>query len=505
MVEKCLKTSSGVKKKFLFAVILLDILAIGMIPLNLFLIQMPEYISFIISIFVILSNILLWIKNKSNKVTKIILSLVSIIVILCSLFGTYCNPYWNSLTFRKNANTMLKDDNMVLTKEDALADFDYAMKYLWKLHPALYHNTPEEIENRYTIARKNIENRENIDVCTLHQEIESVFSQLHDAHTHADACYNNYHYLKYTYEHNQTGSVLRKINGVSLEDLFENNSHLISFESQDYGMVEIYDHISSLEGLKYLGISIEDGIEYTYEDENGSEEIYVFTKEDFVTYDEYIAFNNINIDTTSEEDDPFVYYEIDVKNDIAILTLDACINNDEYKDCLNKMFSEIKENGIHNVAVDLRNNHGGNSSVANEFFKYINIDTYKTWAGIWRLGIFQIKSDTAILENEQYTNLVFDGNLYILTSVSTFSAAMDFAMLIKDNHLGTIIGEASGNDPSSYGDISYFTLPHSGIYMQISTKKWYRIDESLEHQLIEPDVPCDAEEAIECLYDEIKK
>ena len=183
----------------------------------------------------------------------------------------------------------------------------------------------------------------------------------------------------------------------ALEDLLESKSHLISFESQDYGMTEIYNHISSLEGLKYLGISIEDGIEYTYEDESESEESYVFTKEDFVTYDEYVAFNNI--DATSEEDDPFVYYEIDTKNDIAILTLDSCINNEEYKDCLNKMFSEIKENGIHNVAVDLRNNHGGNSSVANEFLKYINIDTYKTWGFVWRLGIFQIKSDTATLEN----------------------------------------------------------------------------------------------------------
>lgn len=502
MVEKHLKTSNGVKKKFLFAVILLDILAIGIIPLNLFLIHMSEYISIIISIFILLFNFVFWFKGTIKKAAKIILSLIGVIAILFSLFGTYCNPYWNSLNFRRNVNTMLKDDNMVLTKADALADFDYAMKYLWKLHPALYRNTPEEIENQYTISRKNIENSEKIDICTLNQEIESVFSQLHDAHTHADAWYNNYHYLKYIYEHNQAGDHLRKINGVSLEDLLESKSHLISFESQDYGMTEIYNHISSLEGLKYLGISIEDGIEYTYEDESGSEESYVFTKEDFVTYDEYVAFNNI--DATSEEDDPFVYYEIDTKNDIAILTLDSCINNEEYKDCLNKMFSEIKENGIHNVAVDLRNNHGGNSSVANEFLKYINIDKYKTWGCVWRLGIFQIKSDTATLENNQYANLTFDGNLYILTSVSTFSAAMDFAMLVKDNHLGIIIGETSGNAPNSYGDIAYFTLPNSEIYMQISTKKWYRIDESLEHEFIEPDIPCDDEDAIEFLYNEIK-
>lgn len=132
--------------------------------------------------------------------------------------------------------------------------------------------------------------------------------------------------------------------------------------------------------------------------------------------------------------------------------------------------------------MDLRRNGGGDSSVANEFFRYLNIESYKTWAGVWRLGVFEIRGDAAVLENPRDKDLAFDGNLYLLTSVYTFSSAMDFAELVKDNHLGAIIGEPPGNDPRSYGDISCFTLPNSGSYIQISTRKWYRIDERLAHQ-----------------------
>jgi len=72
-------------------------------------------------------------------------------------------------------------------------------------------------------------------------------------------------------------------------------------------------------------------------------------------------------------------------------------------------------------------------------------------------------------------------------------------MLIKDNDLGTIVGEASGNLPGGYGDISVFKLPNSGLVMQVSTKKWYRVDTENPDEFIEPDIPCDSDTALEVL------
>lgn len=96
-------------------------------------------------------------------------------------------------------------------------------------------------------------------------------------------------------------------------------------------------------------------------------------------------------------------------------------------------------------------------------------------------------------------DLVFTGNVYALTSVFTYSSAMDFAMLLTDNNLGTIIGEASGNSPGSYGDITVFKLPKSGLIMQVSTKKWYRVDTESMDEFIEPDIKCESDEALDVL------
>lgn len=485
----------------IIAILLLDIIAIGLIPINLFWLNIQEYITAIITVAVILLNALLWFQHKPKKAAKTILSLFSIIAALFSLFGAYCNPYWNSLSFRNNYTFYIRDDNMILTRKEALADFDYAMKYLQKLHPALYHGMPEEVEEQYTLSRQRLESCDTVDLCTLAQEIESVFALLGDAHTHASANYRNQHFLKYIDGHNKAGDILTKINGMTMEELFQNNSYLFSYEAESWGITWIYDYVSSVEGLRYLGINVGDGVEFTYESENGQESSFTYTVEDFVPYEEYVEFNRI--ESSSQEQTSFVYYEIDVEHNVAVLTLNSCSNNAEYKECLRNMFQEMKDKGIQNVAVDLRNNGGGDSSVANEFFRYLDIDSYREWADIWRLGLFQIKHNARTIENDRYEELVFDGNLYLLTSVYTFSSAMDFAEYVKDNQLGTIIGEASGNDPSSYGDISIFKLPHSGIFMQISTKKWYRIDESREHQLIEPDVSCGAWEAKEYLYREL--
>ena len=115
-----------------------------------------------------------------------------------------------------------------------------------------------------------------------------------------------------------------------------------------------------------------------------------------------------------------------------------------------------------------------------------------------------IKTPQESYDNQKYdTN--FQGNVYILTDTKTYSAAMDFAMLIQDNNLGKIIGEPSSNKPESYGDILNFQLPNSKLVISISYKKWCRIDQSKKDLLIEPDFPCDGKESISELYKIIKK
>lgn len=483
------------KKLLLILTIIINILLISLIPLNLYVlnINIKEYISIIIEGIIIILNILIIILNKKINIPILI---ISVLAILFGLFGTYCNPYWNSISF-KNVSINTKNYDTVITKKEAKEDLEYAMKYLKKLHPKLLKETPDYIQEQYDMVKNNIETKETITVNYLSKEIESIFSKLNDGHTIVMGYYNDYHTLKEMEMHNKNKEILTKINDIEIKELFEQNKQYYSYEMEKAGLNQFKNDLITLEGLDKLGIATEE-IKYTFE-QNNKEKEYTYKKEDYLTKEEYNNYNNIG----PKPQKSFVTYEIDEENNLAILYLDKCKNNDEYKRVLKEMFEKIKEKNIGNIAVDLRNNGGGSSSVATEFIKYIDVDEYNELKSEWRLGTFNIKTKQHTIKNKK-KNSPFNGNIYVLTSIDTFSSAMLFSQYIKDNNLGTIIGETSSNDPNGYGEVVEFLLPNSNIYMQISTKKWYRINQNTEEEFIEPDIKCESKEAIFKLYDKVK-
>ncbi|NLA46186.1 MAG: hypothetical protein GX866_01420 [Firmicutes bacterium] len=85
----------------------------------------------------------------------------------------------------------------------------------------------------------------------------------------------------------------------------------------------------------------------------------------------------------------------------------------------------------------------------------------------------------------------------MLTSTDSFSAAMDFATLLSDNGLCTVVGEIPGNMPSSYGDVLYFQTPNALLAFTVSYKYFMRPDESKSNLPLLPDVQISANDALE--------
>lgn len=76
-----------------------------------------------------------------------------------------------------------------------------------------------------------------------------------------------------------------------------------------------------------------------------------------------------------------------------------------------------------------------------------------------------------------------------------------FTTLIRDNNLGKVIGEPSGNKPSAYGDLLLFQLPNSKLPLTLTYKYFSRPDISKDlEEAIMPDYPIKQEQAIEELY-----
>lgn len=497
---------TGIKAKgklfpWIVICVFLCIAAVALIPLNLLFISFPEWVTVIFAALILFSAVLLWAKAKKHGVINTAASLLCLAAMLTTLFGAYCNPYWNNIFFRTSYDPYSKAYDETVTRAQAKEDLDYAVKYLQKCHPALKDGLPAEMDEKYRQTSEELSGLDSITVNALSGKIQSIFSMLGDGHTFAaDNCRR--HYLKAIRSHNEAGERLTAVNGLEIEEIFKEKTQLYSFEAESYGMVRLRDDLETLEGLDYLGISAEDGVVLTYKTEDGAEKDYTYYKADFVTAEEY---ESINGSDGSEEDDAFVYYELQPERSLAVLTLDSCKFNDEYVNCLKEMFTEVKASGIENVCVDLRNNGGGSSLVANEFIRYLDVPSYKDMGLVWRLGCFEIPWESQETENPRYTDLLFKGSVYVLTSYYTFSSAMDFTQYITDNNLGTVIGEPCGNSPNSYGEITLFKCPNSEIAFQVSTKKFTRIDKENTDRLLRPDIECEADKALDKLYEIIEK
>lgn len=476
------------------------IAAMAMPFINIFCVSMPDFLPIAVALVLLMFIIVGWKNGKAKTAVRIVNVCIGIFAIMICLAGEYLNPWWNSISEHPNSYTFL-NYNEKISGKDAIADIDYAMKYVRKIHPLCYKGMPDGVEKQYQDVVDYLKGKDEVEVAEVQAELQSILSLFHDGHTSA-AIWNDdsYLYLNEWYKHEIAGDQIIAINGIGVDNIYDEKLNLYSADSKEYGYARFCNDVTDLSALTMLGYNADDGITYTFLKPSGEKTDETYYTKDYVTYDQYCRYNNLDETEESDEEDHFVYYTIDTDRSLATLTLNSCNYNQEYRNCLKSMFTEIQDKNIQNVAVDLRNNGGGASAVVNEFIRYLNVDTYRGMGSKVRYGCFYVNANEGICKNKKYNDLTFKGNVYVLTSVYTYSSAMDFAMYIKDNNMGKIIGQASGNNPSSYGDISQIYLKNSGLVMSVSIKKWYRIDPQKDGELIEPDFECSPGDEFEKLY-----
>ena len=482
------------KKRFVLLLPLTWLVFLGLFFLDKMVAAVPLAVSIVVSLLIVIVDFFILFKIRSGKGLKIPFTILSVfIVAFYNVFGIACNPYWNSNT--KYANYPLPESyDTVLTSQQAIEDLDYMMTFLKKDHPACYGGVPSEVEERYNTIKADLESVDTITVNELCRKTEYVLSCLHDGHTYTFPKYN-YHYLRDSYSDELAGYKTVSVNGITIDELAKQSTDLISFEAESWEITRIRSLYFTLEGLDYLGL---DNTEVTYEFEKDGQIISrTYTQADYALLDEIEVKNN------NSAPESFVSYEIDEEKSLAVMTLTSCRANAEYMKAVKDMFTEVKAKNIRHVAVDIRGNGGGSDAVIGEFFRYLDIDEYKTCGLQWRLGFIMIPYPVNYEKNEKVNDLLFTGDFYLLTSSGTFSSGMLYAQYVKDNNVGTIIGEAPGNDPNGYGEVVHFALPNSKIFMSVSTKHFVRADQNAGTYLVEPDISCDSKDAMDKLYEVI--
>lgn len=153
----------------------------------------------------------------------------------------------------------------------------------------------------------------------------------------------------------------------------------------------------------------------------------------------------------------------------------------------------MKNKNIKHWAIDLRDNSGGNSILADLLISYFNSNDYslmgkREWkisqqykeyllsqgdstneylskpnGTLWELG--NCKPGKPKFEN----NNVFNGKIILITGPFTFSSANMFADGVKKYKLAEIVGTNTGENTNDFGEVYSFTLPKTKIKMQVTT------------------------------------
>lgn len=266
--------------------------------------------------------------------------------------------------------------------------------------------------------------------------------------------------------------------------------------------------------LRWLGAVTDSGVKVVAETDGGRERSLL-----------------LQLDSCPEADlaHGWVGFDIYDEASVGVFWLDRFDYNQEMVDTMEAFFSEVDKREIKSIVVDLRSKAGGDSTVAFAFLEHFADISYESFSVDVRISdelsaaipafspsamspVFVEAGMPPIADDARHYVLpgpfvrlaiagrmnlkspdemlkVADRDLYMLTDAGTFSSGNLFAILLRDNNIGTLIGEPTGNRVNFNGSELAFDIPGTDMYLNISTAKMIRPDASQgDAPTIDPDV-----------------
>ncbi|MBR6198130.1 MAG: hypothetical protein IKQ72_11085 [Bacteroidaceae bacterium] len=423
-----------------------------------------------------------------------------------------------------------------LSRQQALYDIDALAYTISETHPDMFAVTGHEklmqklldIENQVT---------DSIDIANLYKMLMPWVTSIGDAHTGLQYPVNSIFtqelrrfpvIVKVTDDykiivkacHNDLIPIdaeITSINGIDTKEMLTLMMQYVSGERDFYKLNRISDDFLAYFHLLFTNDNYE--IEHKLKGEKKSKTITVPSISFEDSKQLRLGYNKRNAIATSNKDN----YSFQILKDksIAIMDFRSFWDVDRMKNFADSMFMTLKEQGIRNLIIDIRENGGGNSRVGDELLRYISPKPFcqfaKTYVRITPTSRRMMQgnditpgisfyNNNQLTESYYGTDKYYDGNVILLTSHHTFSSANSFAWAFKYFGCGTVIGEETGGMNVSFGDILMYTLPISNLKCSISFKRFwlYGADEKDIHGTL-PDISVAQEDALDTAFKVINK
>lgn len=160
---------------------------------------------------------------------------------------------------------------------------------------------------------------------------------------------------------------------------------------------------------------------------------------------------------------------------------------------LDTCFQRFRKENLKVVAIDLRQNSGGNTLLGDVLLSYLTDKKYSWGNKSWKISqaykdyliadgdttaaylkepngsVWESGSNCEPEANKFVVNEKFKGKVAFITGPFTFSSAMALADVVKTYHIGTLVGEPTGEDTQDFGEAFAIVMPNSKIRIQSTT------------------------------------
>jgi hypothetical protein len=297
---------------------------------------------------------------------------------------------------------------------------------------------------------------------------------------------NNKAFVIHNFSNNEDikpGAEIININNISIPEII---NRLLSAIPSDGGNLSgklfSINESFSLNYLNYLGIDSVFMVEYRYNSgEIKSAELTGITPADFEK-----SIIEANPPLPFQGKMP-VSIDIETDKKLAILRVSGFWAPDfnAYNTFLENTFKQLEIDSVQTLIVDVRGNKGGHPYFAAELISYLARESFVYFSLPEEQGEF-----APLFKPLKPKSLCFDGDIFVVMDGGCLSSTGHFLSLIKYHKMGWLVGEPSGSTFTCNDGSLQFSLPETGIEMNVPQITFETAIQGLEAgKSIQPDYP----------------
>lgn len=404
------------------------------------------------------------------------------------------------------------------------SDFIIMRWLLQKIHPNLYWYTPKaeyeaRMDSLFGLLENPMTEREYYPICA------KAIAQIRCGHTLIDPSFfyqdlgrrfpldlkfiDDKAYILYNYSSSEVdvplGAEVKSINGQSIPEITQQLFPMISADGRHkngrYQALE--DDFQNYYDL-LIGQPDSFAIQYKYGEKEGlfylpNEDSDMLRNYEKRYYMELAERKMLNFEVLNDPK------KVGLLAIHSFMPIDIRFHRQKFSKFIRAAFSQIEQENIEHLIIDLRQNKGGDMLYVNELFSYLALEPYflvdkievssdkkidlmhffdisiKTvhsprWVSRTDSGKYEIKSRyySFLHEQKPQKKFNFKGKVYVLIGRRSYSASGLFACLASTENRAVFIGEETAASAKGVngGDLLNFRLPSTGLQVQIPVEYW---------------------------------